>query len=316
MIHNNSADPVLIKKIHLQIWFLRDEIESVITNSLTGDPEEVKKTIALLRNEYSGTEGSAEEDEGDTPDNVLDLPVPGNEEEEASAEEGEEEASAEEGEDASEENTEEENSEAPEVEAAEGEETNEGTAEGTSEEGSEDQVEASAEQQSDVEEVPFEEGTAPVKTYTLNDYLPEANSDGEAVGQRRPNLEPGQMLKAMCFLSELNMDAIYFFCNDKMLAGQSVVIDFLVPNRFLVMAEIINCRPYNMRSRIISATPHPYRVAARPLFIKTGERTLLREFLETVEPDLDAIAAQQKAKKPVKKKEEEDDIDDLDDLDL
>ena len=53
MIHNNSADPVLIKKIHLQIWFLRDEIESVITNSLTGDPEEVKKTIALLRNEYS-----------------------------------------------------------------------------------------------------------------------------------------------------------------------------------------------------------------------------------------------------------------------
>lgn len=292
MIHNNSADPVLIKKIHLQIWFLRDEIESVITNSLTGDPEEVKKTIALLRNEYSGGGDEGDGEEEPAPDNVLDLPIPGNEGDEDAEGEAEEVA---EGEEATDENPEEENAEPIEENAEPTEE-----------------VKAAGE----VEEVPFEEGAAPVKTYTLQDYLPESNSNGEAVGQRRPALEPGQKLKAMCFLSELNMDAIYFFCNEKMLAGQSVVIDFLVPNRFLVMAEVVNCRPYNMRSRIISATPHPYRVAARPLFIKPGERTLLREFLETVEPDLHAIAAMNKAKKPVKKKEEDNDIDDLDDLDL
>ena len=65
MIHNNSTDPVLhLKEIHLQIWFLRDEIESVVSNSLNTDPEEVKKTIAQLRNEYI-TKGNEAEGEGE-----------------------------------------------------------------------------------------------------------------------------------------------------------------------------------------------------------------------------------------------------------
>lgn len=320
MIHNNSADPVLIKKIHLQIWLLRDEIENVIMNSLSGDPAEVRKTIALLRKEYNGNAAEGD-NEGPAPDNVLDLPVGGAEEddpEELSAEDGAAEllaaAEAAEEDDEEEAESEEEIEEAPEMLASEQEgELPEGLEEAAGEE-IETQAEETAQTQSAEEtEPPFEEKSQGI---TLADFLPEETTGGVGILQRRPKLEPVQMMRAMCFLSELNMDAIYFFSNEKMMAGQSVVIDFLVPQRFLFMAEVIHCRPYNMRSRIISSTPHPFRVAARPLFLKAGERTLLREFLETVEPDLEAIAAQQKAKKPIKKKEEEDDLDDLDDLDL
>jgi hypothetical protein len=39
MIHNSSNDPVLIKKISLKVWSLRDEIESRIKSELDENPE-------------------------------------------------------------------------------------------------------------------------------------------------------------------------------------------------------------------------------------------------------------------------------------
>lgn len=327
MIHNNSADPVLIKKIHLQIWLLRDEIENVIMNSLSEDPQAVRKAIALLRKEYNGESTSSSNDDP-APDNVLNLPVGEDEddEDEMSADDGAAAllAAAEEAEEDGEEEPEEFlDSDSEESENSEDSENELETAapEFPEEESAEEHEaeEALNVNQENEDEAPATFEDTPTdhdRAYTLKDYIPEETTGGVGILQRRPKLDPIQMMRAMCFLSELNMDAIYFFSNDKMMAGQSIVIDFLVPQKFLLMAEVIHCRPYNMRSRIISSTPHPFRVAARPLFLKAGERTLLREFLETVEPDLEAIAAQQKAKKPVKKKEEEDDMDDLDDLDL
>lgn len=311
MIHNNSSDPVLIKKIHLQIWTLRDEIENIIEHSLTNNPEEVKKTISALRNELSGTPS----EEGPLPDNVIGMPGVGggDEEEEMSADEALGEFLDAEDDDDSADLAESETPDSEETPAPEAEQALEASAEGEADSETEPQA---ADAPQIEEDTPFEETGSPLETGNLSAYLPEANETGDAVFQRRPNLPLNQKLRAMCFLSEINMDAFYFFCDRNMTAGQSIVIDFLVPQRFLVMAEVVFCRPYNMRSRIISQTPLMYRCAARPLFIKPGERTLLREFLETIEPDIEALAAQQKAKKPIKKKEEEEDLDDLDDLDL
>ena len=73
------------------------------------------------------------------------------------------------------------------------------------------------EKSEETQETASEDDPGKAKTYSLKDYLPETNIDGEEIGQRRPKLESKQKLKAMCFLSELNMNAIYFFCNEKML---------------------------------------------------------------------------------------------------
>ena len=103
MIHNSSSDPVLIKKISLKIWSLRDEIESRIQAKIDAGellPESMEEKIKELRDEY--TKKMA------LPDNVVqlksgdDLPADGEDEmakamaaamenpesEEASAEEG------------------------------------------------------------------------------------------------------------------------------------------------------------------------------------------------------------------------------------
>ena len=68
MIHNSSSDPVLIKKISLKIWSLRDEIESRIQEKLDAGemvPEVLEEKIMELRGEYTP--------KAVIPDNVLPL---------------------------------------------------------------------------------------------------------------------------------------------------------------------------------------------------------------------------------------------------
>lgn len=56
MIHNSSSDPVLIKKISLKIWSLRDEIEARIQDEMeAGDvsPEVLADKVNNLQAEYT-----------------------------------------------------------------------------------------------------------------------------------------------------------------------------------------------------------------------------------------------------------------------
>ncbi len=132
--------------------------------------------------------------------------------------------------------------------------------------------------------------------------------------QRRPKLDEEKIVLATAILSEIDMDHMYIFSNHKFVPGQSIVIDFVVPKRFTVNADVYYCREYNMRSRIISDKKLPYRIAVKFSFLKEGERTLLRNFVTSIEPDVEASMPVPKMNK--NQDSDDEDFDELDDFDL
>lgn len=174
---------------------------------------------------------------------------------------------------------------------------------------------------------PEEEAVAAEASESDAAAAPPAESDeaaqvseesGVEIIQRSSDFLPSEKIfKGMSVLSELGMDHMYFFCNHKFIEGQSIVIEFQIPNRFVINAEVVYCRAFNIRSRIISSDRLPYRIAVKFSFLKPGERTLLREFVASVEPKLE-----QAPKKDVSKPQVVEDaggsegFDELDGLDL
>src|SRR5690606_32821733 len=102
-------------------------------------------------------------------------------------------------------------------------------------------------------------------------------------------------------LSDVNMDTILSFTKEKFLNGQSIVVEFLIPKPFRMMAEVTYCHHYAMRSRIISSTRPDYRVQCKFTYELKDERTNLREFLKSISPTTGE-------KKKLKKESEDDSL--------
>src|SRR5690606_19530112 len=102
--------------------------------------------------------------------------------------------------------------------------------------------------------------------------------------------------------------------NKQFTVGQSIVVEFMIPKRFSVNVDVAYCRAFNLKSRIISNQNFRYRVAAKFTFLKEGERTLLRQFIQSIEPEIQ----KQLPPKVTQGKQEggDDDFGDLDDLDI
>lgn len=107
-----------------------------------------------------------------------------------------------------------------------------------------------------------------------------------------PNLD--KVSYGFSLLSDMNMESILSFAKDGFLHGQSVVIEFLIPQTFIVSAEVTYCSHYSLRSRIISTTKPDYRVQCKFTFAMPKERENLRNFLKSIEPN---IQEKKKAKK-------------------
>lgn len=251
MIHGNSNDPVLIKRISLKVWTLRNEVENVVASTLRANPELKEldaETMSHIREEYS-YKGNIEARGG------LSL-VP---EQEDSGEDLEAEMAA----------------------------AMSGAAEG---EGSEEEAQA------DADAAPTQE-SGPVKVIQRSSSV----------------IPPNKVSRGVTVLSELSMDNLYFFGGEKFMEGQSIVIEFQIPKRFVVNADVVYCRPFNIRSKIISDKKVSYRVVAKFTFLKEGERTLLRQFIQSIEPEI-PVAPLPKPKS--ESAEEADDFDGLDGLDF
>lgn len=257
MIYNNSNDPVLIKKIPLHVWTLRDEIESVIQARIESGEytKENKPSVEDLILEYS-TKKPLEKYIEPTAKGGLKLVA------EEGAEESTEEASEESDDDSQE------------------------TEDTDSQELAEEEVSAKP-----------DEVKLPVDVY-----------------QRRPKLSEDKLFSGTLILAELEMSHLYFFTNKQFTVGQSIVVEFMIPKKFSLNLDVAYCRAFNLKSRIISSQNYRYRVAAKFTFLKEGERTLLRQFIKSVEPDVKKHVAI----KPVAVKDGEDDdgFGDLDDLDI
>lgn len=252
MIHNSSADPVLIKKISLKIWSLRDEIEARIQDKLdSGTPSE-ELNLLEIRDSYTPKHLSK--------DNVLSLKP-----------------------------TEELDSGEDEMARA--------IAEAEKSESSE-----SLEPSSEVDNVVSLTPSTPVQGEDPNII---------SISLDAPKIPEDKISKGKTVLSEISMDKMFFFCNKPFTEGQSIVIQFCIPKSFIINADILYCRPFNLKSRIISKNNYTHRALIQFKFLKEGERALLRQFLQSIEPDLSKVD-----KKVNNKAEEESGFSELDDLGL
>jgi|GEM_PF-470851 len=112
--------------------------------------------------------------------------------------------------------------------------------------------------------------------------------------RQAPDLD--QISYGFAFLADMTMEHLLGFTKDKFLQGQSIVVEFLVPQAFKMSADIAYCNYYALRSKIISSTKPDYRVQCRFTFSHSGERDNLRKFLKSIEP---TVAVEKKKKKVV-----------------
>ena len=84
------------------------------------------------------------------------------------------------------------------------------------------------------------------------------------------------------FLADVNMENFLSFTKNKFLQGQSVVVEFLIPQNFMMTATVSYCHFYAMRSRIISSTKPDYRLQCEFSYAIPGERNTLRNFLTSL----------------------------------
>ena len=139
------------------------------------------------------------------------------------------------------------------------------------------------------------------------------DSDSNVVIQRTPQIPEDKITRGKTLLSEINMEHIYLFAEDSFIEGKNVVIEFLIPKMFSLNAQVIHCRKHSMSSRVISQQKLPHRACFKFTFLKPGEKSLLRQFLLSIEPEKVIV---QQTEDQEGSGEEDDDFGELDDLDM
>jgi len=152
----------------------------------------------------------------------------------------------------------------------------------------------------------------PPESQTFNqaeEIIAAQNSQGLETKKPNPILERPYQRQApdldkvsygFTLLSDINMEFILGFTKDKFLHGQSVVLEFLIPQNFMMTATVTYCHFFALRSRIISSTKPDYRLQCRFSFDIVGEREILRKFLKSIEPSIPVV------QKKIKKEAEDD----------
>jgi hypothetical protein len=100
-------------------------------------------------------------------------------------------------------------------------------------------------------------------------------------------------------LSDINMSSLLGFSKEKFIQGQTVAIEFLIPQSFVVTTSVTYCHHYTMRSRIMSATKPDYRLQCKFNFSFLGERDNLRNFLKMIEPTINTEKKPKKESKDI-----------------
>ena len=280
-IYGRSNHPVFVKKINVNTWCLRHEVEALVAEKLkalgkTSSDELTDEEVAQIKEFYLAREKQA-------PNNVLQFvrneektegainPELANAVAEMTQAEGEPAPATEEAKPADE-------TPAEPVEAkADGVVDISGGTEGNKE--PDDSFE---EMRKAMEEM----GGANQAKPNGSTILPSFSKENTPFRRKPALLEDTHISPGVMILSDINMDEILFFSKHQFNYGQSVVIEFLVPNYFILSAEVISCNRFNRKSRIINPTRPEFRMRARFTFQTMGERTLLRNFLNSIAPDI------------------------------
>lgn len=283
MIYNKSGHPIEVKKISIRLWSIRDEIEAAIGRRMkeceaAGIPlyiDDIKSFYNLSLKEPLNQQNNVlqlkpVENPTDSVANLMESVAP------------------------------EEKPETPEAAA-----------------------ETPPAEAPPLEAAPATEGETPIqateateskesKTFNQADQI-IAEQSKQGLDTQKPNpilqrpyqRQPPDLDKisyGFSLLSDINMEHILTFTKDKFLHGQSVVMEFLIPQNFMMTAHVTYCNHYAIRSRVISSTKPDYRVQCRFDFSIPGERDKLRSFLKSIEPNIP------QAVKKVKKEAEDDSL--------
>ncbi|MBL7664829.1 MAG: hypothetical protein JNM93_06815 [Bacteriovoracaceae bacterium] len=267
-IIGKSNHPVTVKRIEVRVWALRSEIEAAVAKELAAKNEDA--SAVKIEDIKKIYEKAKAETEVKT-DNVVPITAAAD-------------AAA-----------------TPEAEANP-EEKNEETADEAVEAAPADAEVKPEEAAASAEGEKKDETTTPAVELSEEELkrmsftLPRTIPDEEFVG------------KGFALISDLNMDEVLLFCDMPFIRGQSVVVEFLIPSKFTLSADVQYSSFYAMRSRIISEDKASHRLQLRWTFAMKGEKTTLRNFLTSVQPDLPVAT---KAKKKEESEDEEEDFSDL-----
>lgn len=270
MIYNKSTHPIEVKKISIRLWSLRDEIEAAIGRRIKEcEAAGIPLFIDDIKRFYNMNMAAPLNDKS----NVLQL--------------------------------------TPKTEAA-SEDSMANLMESLNEEVKTDEA-------APIEAAPTEASAATgetpaVESKTFNEadqIIAEQSKQGLETHKPNPILERPYQRQApdldkisygFTLLADINMENILSFTKDKFLHGQSVVVEFLIPQSFMMTADVTYCHYYALRSRIISSTKPDYRLQCKFAFSIPGERDNLRSFLKSIEPSV------QKGGKKIKKEAEDDSL--------
>jgi hypothetical protein len=271
MIYNKSGHPIEVKKISIRLWTLRDEIEAAIGRRMKEcEAAGVPLFIDDIKRFYNLNLQTPLNDES----NVIAL--------HAKTEEAESMANL------MESINDEVVAEAKEATPAPDETT----------EAVEVKPEAESKTFTEAEQILAEQNKQGVENKKPNPIL-------DRPYQRQPP-DLNKISYGFTILSDINMDSILSFTKDKFLQGQSVVVDFLIPQSFMMTATVSYCHYYALRSRIISSTKPDYRLQCKFAYAIPRERETLRKFLVSIEPTLPANL--KKAKNELEKDPEDDSL--------
>lgn len=118
-----------------------------------------------------------------------------------------------------------------------------------------------------------------------NFFTIKKNVDGSVtLPLRRTQIEQNKVAQGSLALNEIDISKCFAFSEHKYVIGQTVMINFCIPIPFAITAEVIHCRHTHFSSKIIQQLTLSYRIGLKFLFERPGEKTLLREFLESIHP--------------------------------
>ena len=269
-ILNKSNHPVEVKKIDINVWTLRDEIESAISIRLKEHPDLPSNEVDISDIKEFYNKIYSTDDDGDDA--------------------SEDKESTEEAEDKPED-------ESSDQEDAETKDADESSDESTEEGASDDDDDAAAEMAA---AMLADQGAGP-------ETAPDDKISLEKYERARPPEE--KLLKGFIFLADVNMQEIMFFAKSDFLHGQTIVIEFCLPSNFSQTASVLKSSHITRNSKVISPNKPTHRIHASFQFRFEEERTRLRKFLKSVEPD--TPASPKKLKKPSDGEDSDDDFNDL-----
>ena len=306
MIYKNSHDPIYIKKISVKVWSVRDEIEEVIKHRLdqmTLDEaekeipkEELKNILHFndLHKEYNNKYDPAELA------SALSNATPPVDPMEAEMAKAISDSNA-----------------TPPVDPMEAE-----MAKAISDSNATPPVDPlEAEMLKEINETKIKEEANKSKKETHLSLVetdnpslpvnPGVKKEGELIKitQRHPHIDEKHLALGRLILAEINLVQMNFFIDKNFIEGQNIRIELMIPHHFIISARVKYCRKFSIKSKVIRETRLVFRMVAEFTFERAGERTLLRQFLKSISPE---VSSNKKGQAKVEASTTANELDDLD----